>query len=165
MHVLTHTVEAAEVGGTAHLPVTLWNLHTHTDTHEYNKNLVKLYTNVRTAQLYILYIELNKLSTNSNDISTLRQGGLVKSHSDTHPPTNTCFIPCCGIEKACTIAWRGCRQHSGQHDVNPGRDGRPQCCSLSLTPPPLLGRTWLHTQIQRKISKYYITGLSLSWNV
>lgn len=33
MHVFTHTVETAEVGGTAYLPVTLWDLHTHKTTY------------------------------------------------------------------------------------------------------------------------------------
>lgn len=31
MHVLTNTVETAEGGGSAHLPVTLGNLHAHTN--------------------------------------------------------------------------------------------------------------------------------------
>lgn len=61
----------------------------------------------------------------------------VHTHAQTHR------IPCYGIETACTIFWRGCRQHSGQRGVNPGTVARPLCCSLWLTPPPLLGRTWL----------------------
>lgn len=51
------------------------------------------------------------------------------------------FIPCCGIEKACRTVWTGCRQHSGQRDASPRTAGRPQCCSLSQTPPPQPGRT------------------------
>lgn len=115
MHVLTHAVETAQVGDTSQLPVTFRNLRTHTHTH----TLLKL---VYPGENFTNYYEtMNKVHT----------------HAQTHR------IPCYGIETACTIFWRGCRQHSGQRGVNPGTVARPLCCSLWLTPPPLLGRTWL----------------------
>lgn len=67
-----------------------------------------------------------------------------KAINKVHAQAQTHYLPCCGSEKACTIVWRGCRQHSGQRGVNPGTVAHPLCCSLWLTPPPLLGRTWLH---------------------
>lgn len=107
MHVFTHAIETAQIGGTSQLPVTFRNLHMCTHTHTQCKSWsIKGKTSLIVAQ--------------------------------TH------YIPCCGIEKACMIVWRGCRQHSGQHGANPGTVAHPLCCSLWLTPPPLLDRTWLH---------------------
>lgn len=113
MHVLTHAVETAQVGGASQLPVTLRNLHTQ----------CKRWSNKGTTSLII-------------------RRAINKAYAHTQ------YIPCCGIEKACTIVWRGCRRRSGQRGANPGTAARPLCCSWWPTPPPPLGRTWLHRRYQ-----------------
>ena len=45
MHVLTHAVETAQVGGTSQLPVTFRNLHAHARTHSKSRSIMGKTTN------------------------------------------------------------------------------------------------------------------------